>query len=91
MGLSLDIRCRPMTRLSVLRKRDNRLISLISFGVVCDGLPALGMMTIRVLAHSCGRLPSVRDLFMIFQSQFVEMSPACWICADIISSWPVDL
>lgn len=80
-----------MTLSSVLSRKDDKLIGLKSFGIVRDGLPALGMKMICDLNHCCGILPSAGDLLKIFMSLFVAMSPACWISSGVISSGPADL
>lgn len=50
----------------VLSRKDDKVIGLKLFGVVCDGMPALGMNIIPDLSHCCGILPSARDLSKIF-------------------------
>lgn len=49
--LSVDLRCRTLS--SVLGKKNDRLIGLKYFGVVCDVFFALTMKTFRDLSHVC--------------------------------------
>lgn len=53
-------------------------------------MSASGMNTIRELSHACGSFPSDKDLLMIFESQFIVISPACCICAGMITSGPAN-
>lgn len=63
VGLKIDHKWRPTTLFRVFRRKDNRVIGLKSFGVVCEtGLAAFGMKTIRELSLGCGSLSSVNDL-----------------------------
>ncbi|SPP89343.1 Hypothetical predicted protein, partial [Drosophila guanche] len=68
--------CSPTSLSKVLRRKDDRLIGLKSFGVVCEGFPALGIKTILAFSQARGIFPTVSIFLKLLCSQLMAMSPA---------------